>query len=384
MKVLSIGLNGLRRLLRDRSNIFFVFILPLAIIVLVGSQFGGGGGPGARVVMSHDGGPLANDVVEALSAGGIVVEELAGPDEVVDEVERGFATAGVIVPTGFDETVGEGEQVEIGLVARPDSPGSLQPILTAAVSEATADHRVARVVAAETETDFASALDGAGRVTPPDVQVESETVGEALFDSDIGQFSVGAAQQLVLFVFLTALTGSAALIQSRQLGVTNRMLATPTSATEIIVGEGMARFFVGIFQGLYIIAVTLVVFGVNWGDPLGWVPLLIGLAGTGAGAAMLIGAIFENDQRAGSISVMAGIGLAALGGAMLPLELFSPTMTRIAHLTPHAWAVDGFAELVYRGGSLGDIIGELGVLAVYASVLLLLAGWILGRKISRD
>lgn len=380
MRVLSIGWTGLRRLLKDRSNIFFVFIFPLAIIVLVGAQFGSGG---TRVVVSHAGGPLAQDIVERLEGQGIVVDEVDGEDAVANAVERGHVSAGVVLPARLDEVVGRGESIEIGFVARPDNPGSLQPILSAAVAEATADHRVARVLAPELSIDYESAVERVSAVSAAGVEVQSETIGEALFGAGTSPFSVGASQQLVLFVFLTALTGSAALIQSRQLGVTSRMLSTPTSVREVVVGEGLARFLVGLFQGLYIVVATLLVFGVEWGNPLGWLPLLVLFAATGAGAAMLIGSAFDNDQQAGGISVMIGLGLAAIGGAMLPLELFSPTMTRIAHLTPHAWAVDGFAELVYRGGSLADIAGELGVLSLYAAALLLLAGWVLRRKISR-
>ncbi|MFP3915469.1 MAG: ABC transporter permease [Actinomycetota bacterium] len=381
MRVLAIGWTGLRRLLRDRSNIFFVFILPLAIILLVGSQFGEGGGP--RVAVSHDGGPIAEDIVERLAGRDLTIDEAETPAEVTEDVERGNAGAGVVIPPDLDQVVGGGGDAQIGFVARADSPGSLQPVLAAAVAEATADQRVARTVSAQTDMSFAEAVGIVGEVTAPGVEVSTETIGESVFGADTGQFSVGAAQQVVLFVFLTALTGSAALIQSRQLGVTSRMLSTPTSGGEIVVGEGVARFLVGAFQGLYIVVVTLVAFGVDWGDPRGWVPLLMVLAATGAGAAMLIGSVFHNDQQAGGISVMAGLGLAALGGAMLPLELFSPTMSRIAHLTPHAWAVDGFADLVYRGGTWVDVLGEVAVLAAYAAVLLVVAGWRLHRVITR-
>lgn len=65
-------------------------------------------------------------------------------------------------------------------------------------------------------------------ITAPGLTVEVETVGEALFGPRPGRFSVGAARQLVLFVFLTAPAGSAAPLQSRQLGVTRRVLSTPT------------------------------------------------------------------------------------------------------------------------------------------------------------
>lgn len=98
---------------------------------------------------------------------------------------------------------------------------------------------------------------------------------------------------------------------------------------------------------------------------------------------MLMGATFSNDQQAAGVGVMVALGLAALGGAMFPIDLFSPTMQRIAHITPHAWALDGYAELVRRGGSTIDILPELGVLAFYALVLLALASWRLRVAITR-
>lgn len=67
---------------------------------------------------------------------------------------------------------------------------------------------------------------------------------------------------------------------------------------------------------------------------------------------------------------------------MLPIQLFSPTLQRIAHLTPHAWALDAFAKIRAEGG-IGDIGLELGALAAYALVLLLAASWRLRRAITR-
>lgn len=40
------------------------------------------------------------------------------------------------------------------------------------------------------------------------------------------------------------------------------------------------------------------------------------------------------------------------------------------HLTPHAWAMDGFRTLIFDDGSITDIGTELGVLTLFASVLL--------------
>jgi ABC-2 type transport system permease protein len=55
----------------------------------------------------------------------------------------------------------------------------------------------------------------------------------------------------------------------------------------------------------------------------------------------------------------------------------------VAHLTPHAWALDGYAELVRRGGTTPDILLELGALSLYALVLFVLAAWRLRIAITR-
>jgi ABC-2 type transport system permease protein len=55
MKILTIALTQLRRLVRDRSNIFFVFILPMMLILVLGAAFGGTWDPRVGVVVLGEG-----------------------------------------------------------------------------------------------------------------------------------------------------------------------------------------------------------------------------------------------------------------------------------------------------------------------------------------
>ena len=382
MRILAIAIANLQRLFRDRSNIFFVFIFPIGIILLIGAQFGGGGASTVWAVSAGEG-ELWSALIERLEdTPGAAVDVHSTEEAMFAEVERGRVSAGIAIPADFDAAIAAGENPVVGLVVRPNQGATLSPILQAALREVTATVRVSRVVAAEAEIEVDRAVAAVTPVEVPGVEITSRSVGESLFPPGTGQFAVGAAQQLVLFVFLTVLAGSAALIQSRQLGVTRRMLSTPTSPNTIVAGEGTGRVATGLVQGLYIVGVTLVVFGVRWGNLLGVSVLLLVFSAVAAGAAMLLGTVFRNDQQAGGLSVLLGLGLAALGGCMLPMELFSPTMRQVAHATPHAWAIDGFSDLVYRGGTLVDVLPEVGVLAVYAAVLLTLASWRLRRVIT--
>lgn len=386
MKVVTIAVSNLRRLFRDRSSIFFVFIFPMALVLLIGLQFGGSFAPQVGILVQEPG-PLTDRVLEGLSdESGIEVVPYDSEDRLLDAVERGFVEAALVIPPEFDRAISAGEAIEVGFVARPSGVGpSLRPVVGRAIQAALLPATAARFVADMGLADFTKASATAEQVEGalPTVKVTTRTVGEALFPSTLGRFDLGASSQLILFMFITALSGGAVLIQTRQLGLARRMLSTPTSVRSILTGEALGRFGVVLMQGLYIMIGSLLIFSVNWGDPLGSAAIVIAFSAVGAGAAMLIGTLFRNAEQAGGVAVMLGLGLAALGGCMLPLQLFSPTLQKVAHITPHAWAVDGFAKLVQEGGGVVDILPELGVLAAYAAVLLLVASWRLRVAITR-
>jgi ABC-2 type transport system permease protein len=374
VKILAIAGSNLRRFVRDRSNLFFVFILPIGIVLLIGAQFSGDFSPVMGITPAST--EFGADVVEQLESDDAVNTAVYVDEaEMILDVERGTIGAGLSVPANADELIAAGETVELGFVTRPDGFGpQLQTVAAEAVSDVTLE-RTAVAFAVDKGADPDVASDIAAAADVPRIAVSTVTAGDALFEGVSGRFDIGASSQLVLFMFLTGLTGSAALIQSRQLGVTRRMVGSPTSVGTIVMGEAIGRFLIVLIQGLYIVGTTALFFGVDWGDPLGSAAVVILFAAVGAGAAMLFGTLFRNDQQAGGVSVVAGIGLAALGGSMLPIELFSPTMETVARFTPHAWANEAFAELLRRQATVADIAPQLGVLALFAAVLLVLATW---------
>lgn len=388
--ILAIAGTELRRLVRDKSNIFFVFILPLLLVLLIGMQFGGSFAPRLALHVGADAGPLGEELVAAVGATEVFeLVPVDDPQAVVDAVSSGSATAGLTVPAGYDAMLRSGGEVDLGYVARQDGSGmALQATVESVVAEQNALVRAARLAVTEGDGDFDGALAAARVVAEvvPSVGVTTERLGESDFaDFDnLGQFDLGASSQLLLFVFLTSLSGSAALIQTRQWGVATRMMSTPTSSQEVVLGTALGRYLIALVQALYIVIGTAVVFGVNWGDPLGAAAVILSFCLVSAAAGMLLGAAAHNDAQAGGLGVFLGLGLGALGGSMAPMEVFPETVRRVAHLvTPHAWGNDAFAELVRRDGGIGDILPELGVLIGVGLVLLALASWRLHRVTTR-
>ncbi len=382
-KAATIALTNLRRLLRDKTGAFFVIVFPFAIILVLGATFGQGFTPKLGVVAPDT--PLAQDLVRRLEAvDGLELVVHADADAVRDAVEQGSLEGGVIVAADHDEAIREGGTAQVAYLARPSGAGQELRLTVAAV----ADRQAVAVTAARIAVDegaagsFEEALAAAraAEEVVPAVAVSARAAGgqdEVEYGMD-----AGAAQELVLFVFLTSLSASSMLIESRRLGVSRRMIASPTPVRTVVVGEALGRYVIALFQGALILLGTAIVFGVDWGNP--WTAILVValFAATATGAAILMGSALSNEQQAGSLGVFLGLALAALGGAMVPLEIFPPVMARIAHLTPHAWAIEALNETMATGAGPADVATDLAVLAVYAAALIAFAAVLFRRRLT--
>lgn len=384
MKALWIGLANLRRMFRVRTNIFFVFVFPMVLILVLGATFGGSSSPRLGVV-STGSGPLGTALLHQFEqTPHLRVVTVPDPASLLTQVERGSLAAGVIIPPGYDAAIRAGRVVALRYLARPDQSSQQlgETVRGAVAKQATLLGTARFAVAQHAAPSFDAGLASATRTPVRAVSVTQTTAGTTLFSRTLGQFDEGAWTELLLFLFLTAMTGSVALIETRRLGLSRRMLATPTQPATLIIGETLGRVLISCVQALVIIVGSALLFAVNWGQPAAVAAVVIVFALVAAGAGVFVGTLFRSEQQATGVSLLLGLGLGALGGCMVPLEVFSPTMRQVAHITPQAWGNDAFAKLVGHHASVAGILPQLGALAAYAVVLLALAAWRFRRVLS--
>ena len=389
MKPFIIAGNSMRRFLRDRTTVFFTLILPVLIIFIVGSATSGFDDPTFPVgIVDQGSGALGADLIRALDRESIDLETFDDREDLAKLVRRGAISAGVVLPSGYDTRLRSGERVRVELLVdlTRGFPAAVRSLVSEAVAKQGAVLQAASFVARNGgrsfDEGFAEAKRTAGLVSNVEIGVAAETVGSPERQTYLPP-GVGyqAPSNLLLFVFITSLAGSAVLIQSRQLRVTHRMLGTPTAARTILAGETLSRFSTAAFQALFIFVVGTVLFGVSWGAPLGATLVIVLFVLVGTSVGMLFGTIFRTPEQAGAIGAPMGIAAGMLGGCMWPLQIVPKTMQQIGHIFPHAWAMDAWIVLIGRGGGIGDISKQLAVLAGYVVVLFPLGAWRLRRAI---
>jgi len=389
MTALAVTAVSLRRLLRDRTALFFLVLLPIVVILVIGATVNNAGELRVGLV-SADPGPLAAELVAELrSSLATDVHSYGDEDAARAALRRGEMDAVVLLPPGLDATLdaalADGGTVPITMLGAggPSTQQAAQSAIEGVVARHAARVQAAAFAAGVAGGTVQSRLPDATRLQEqvPEIAVRTETV-DATSNYLPPGFSYSAPTMLVLFVFITSLAGGAAIIQARQLGIYQRVLAAPVRARDIVLGEASSYLAVGLLQSLLIVGVGAAAFGVDWGDPLAATALVTVWALVGTGAGLLSGTVFRTPKQASAIGPAIGIAFGMLGGTMWPLEIVAPVMRTIGHAVPHAWAVDGWIELLSRGGGIADIATQLTVLAGFAAALLVLATIRLHRRLT--
>jgi ABC-2 type transport system permease protein len=382
----AVALAGaeLRRVTRDRTFLFFMVLLPVLIILLIGITISSNEQIRIGVVNSSSGALSSSLARELGDDPALTVETLDSRAAASAALRRSEVSAAVVIPPGFDAALRAGEPVTLPVLV-PGSAQTSQAALTAV--QAVVGRHSAAVQAAAFATDrrlrtFDQNLGVATRLqqADPAVPLRTEVVDSASNYLPLG-FSYSAPTMLVLFVFINALAGGAAMIQTRQYGILSRSLAAPTRPRDLVGGEALAYLGLTVGQAVLIVGIGAALFGVDWGNPWAAAALIFVWALVGTGAGMLSGTLFRTPEQAGAIGPAVGIAFGMLGGCMWPLEVVPPSVRMLGHATPHAWAVDAWVEVLSRGGGLPQIAGYLGILALYAAVLLTAASLRLRRSL---
>jgi ABC-2 type transport system permease protein len=198
---------------------------------------------------------------------------------------------------------------------------------------------------------------------------ESRTVGQSL-QQGLGQSVPGMG---TMFVLMTIFGGMAALIVERRQWTLQRLAFMPVSRRTLLSGKILARFCLGLVQFLVVFIVGAVL-GMNFGeDPLALLLMVIIYTLSITALSFAIGSGLKNPSQASGLGLLLTLTLAPIGGAWWPMSISPKFMQVIGHISPIAWAMDGFTALTYNSAHLKDILLPMGVLLAMTLVFFLIA-----------
>jgi ABC-2 type transport system permease protein len=149
----------------------------------------------------------------------------------------------------------------------------------------------------------------------------------------------------------------------------------PVSRRQLLGGKILARFVLGMLQYLVVFIVGIIA-SIRFGDDLVAL-LLVMISFTLAATALsfAVGTRVKNEAQASGLSLLLAITLAPLGGAWWSMELVPDFMRIIGHISPIAWAMDGYNSLIFERGDLHTVLIPILVLLAVALVCFGIGIW---------
>ncbi len=370
-----IASNDLRVFLKDKGGYVWLFGMPLIFMYLFGSAMIGSDqeprNPKPRVVIENqDAGYLGELFVEQLEQEGFSVVQ---PDAESD-AGKGTKENAILIPADFTARVEAAKQVKVDFLKKSD--GNAQP---AAMVEV----RITRAIVSLTSAIFSVVTE------QPDAKLTEASLKEVLSREkpvklDVrfaGQRQVPAGFQqsvpgyLVMFVLMNLLVfGGLAISQERSNGALRRIAVHPISNLQLVAGKILGRFLLGIVQIVYLLAVSGLFFGIDYGGNL--LPIATTLLIFAWGCSSLgvfVGAVIRTPESVQGICTLGSVAMAALGGCWWPLEIVPDSAQQVGNLFPTAWAMSAMHQLFSFGGGFAEIQSELIWISGFAVVSSLLA-----------
>jgi ABC-type multidrug transport system permease subunit len=205
--------------------------------------------------------------------------------------------------------------------------------------------------------------------------------GQGLLKRGALRYQLLVPSYLVMFAFFLVLTVGWLFVAERRQGTMTRLAAAPVARWQILTGKLLPCIVLSLFQGVFILAAGRLVFAMSWGpDPLWLLPLVAATSLAAMGLAMLIAALARTETQVAIYGTLLVLVLAGLSGCLMgDRNLMPEQMQVISRITPHAWALDAYRELLTTARPNLQIVGEAcGVLAGFGLAFLILA-WSLLR-----
>jgi linearmycin/streptolysin S transport system permease protein len=193
------------------------------------------------------------------------------------------------------------------------------------------------------------------------------------------RFQILVPSYTVTFAFFLVLTVGWVFVAERRQGTMIRLRAAPLTRGELLLGKFLPAFGVSLFQGAFLLLAGKIVFGLDWGpQPVWLLGVVFATAFAATGLAMLVASLAKTETQVAVYGTLLVLVLAGIGGSMMPRDLMPEMMRQVSHVTPHAWALDAYQQLLLNPDpNFAIVAGACGALMAFGAGFLALAWWLM-------
>jgi ABC-2 type transport system permease protein len=388
IRILDIALKDLVQLSRDFKTFMFLLLMPVIFTFLFGYAFGGFGGDetDSRVpvgYMSLDDSWVTDALHDLLAASKVIrLDEnvFRSASDLEKLVADGDLAAAIIVPDGYGRAVLKDKTARLTVIADSGTQAwtTIQAELLSAASRLDGAVRTATIMeqidAERVPFEYAFEQTLSAWEDPPIAVSETSSPAIEKAGGQSSSLAHTSPGMMLQFAIAGLLTAAQVIVTERKSRTMQRLLTTATRRVHIVLGHYLAIFLLIFTQFTILIAFGQLALKVDYlRVPAATMLVAFSAALCISALGLLIGILARTEEQAIIFSLIPMFVFAGLGGAWVPLEFTGATFRAIGHLSPVAWAMDGFENIVARGLGFESVLLPAAALTGYAVFFFVLA-----------
>jgi ABC-2 type transport system permease protein len=387
IRILDITFKDLMQLARDVKTFMFLLMMPILFTFLFGYAFGGfsSGDSDSRLpvgYLSQDDHWVTDSLHDLLSESEVVrLEESifhsAADLEIL--VADGDLAAAILIPDGYGRALLKDKAARLIVIADENTAAwtTVEAELLTLASRLDGAARTATIIeqmdVEGIPFDYAFEQSLSAWDEPP-IAINETTSLAVKKTSNESALAHTAPGMMLQFAIAGLLTAAQVIVAERKSRTLQRLLTTATSRLHIVLGHYLAIFLLIFAQFIILIAFAQFALRVDYlRVPTATLVVAFSAALCISALGLLIGILAKTEEQAIIFSLIPMFVFAGLGGAWVPLEVTGPTFQVIGHLSPVAWGMDGFENIVARGLDFHSVLLPASALVGYAVFFFMLA-----------
>jgi ABC-2 type transport system permease protein len=363
-RILTLARRVIRQIANDRRTMALVILAPMLMLTLGAILFRAEAADVPIGIVNEDKAvplpdgraiQLGQGIADALAANeGVTLVALAA-DDVESALRDGTAQGVVVLPADFsaDFIRDAAHQAVIDLRLEGSNP-SRNRLIAAQVAQA--------AVGALAELGMGGlGAAGEGGELPITVETTYLYAGESLDTLDY----IAPPYIAFLSFFFVFLLTCVAFLRERSQGTMERLLATPATRLEIILGYMGGLGLFAMVQVLIIVAFTIWVLKVHFAGSVTLMLVIVGLlALVGVSMGILASTFARNEFQVLQFIPIVIIPQALLSGMVWPIEDMPAYLRPLAYIMPLTYANRALRDVMLKGQGLTDIWLDLLILLI--------------------
>lgn len=372
-RIIALARRIIRQVLRDRRTLALLFLVPIGIMSLLGYLVNSPGGKVEIAIVNED--PHNDRLVRQLERfvredESLELIDLKGLDPVSAAKESKIDGAVVLSP-GFQAKLFSGEGLTVDVILEGSDPAAARSVLMGV-------GRIQQRLLAS----LASAQSLLGQqltAGPPTIEPRYVYGGPEFTPTD---FFAPVFVAFFVFFFVFLLT-SVSFLRERAQGTMERILASPLTRSEIILGYPLGFVIFALAQSLIILIFVIFVLKIHYvGSPLIVFVVEVILTIGSVNLGIFLSTFAKNELQAVQFIPLVLVPQVLLSGIFWRVEDMPPGLREVAYVLPLTHANSALRGVMIKGFSIGNILLELGVLTAFALAMVILSVFALRRRVA--